>query len=133
MPGPYSKAAAPRNTAATKVVAENWRSDEAALKVGEAVAAVPDPEAVPVPEPVPVLEPVPVAAAEEPVAVAEPEETAVTKPVAVELSEVPVEVEVAVETSVAKKKIISNRFNDVTCSGVCVDPYQLCGRAGRSC
>lgn len=109
MPASYSKAAAPRNTAATKVVAENWRSDEAALKVEVGDAAAPDSEAVPVltPEvPAAALEPVPVATTEEPVWVAE--DTAVTKPVPVELSEVPVEVAVAVETSsVAKKKAIN--------------------------
>lgn len=112
MPASYSKAAAPRNTAATKVVAENWRSDEAALKVEVGDAAAPDSEAVPVLTPevpaaalVSVPVPVPVATTEEPVWVAE--DTAVTKPVAVELSEVPVEVAVVVETSVAKKKAIN--------------------------
>lgn len=84
------------------MVAENWRSDEAALKVEVGDAAAPDSEAVPVltPEvPAAALVPVPVATTEEPVWVAE--DTAVTKPVAVELSEVPVEVAVVVESSVA--------------------------------
>jgi hypothetical protein len=99
MLGSYSKAAAPRNTAATKVV-ESWRSDEAALKVEVGDAAAPDSEAVPVltPEvPAAALVPVPVATAAEPVWVA------VTKPVAVEVSEAPV----AVVTLVSKEKIIN--------------------------
>lgn len=71
MLGFYSKAAAPRNTAATKVV-ESWRSDEAALKVEVGDAAAPDSEAVPVltsevPAAALVPVPVPVATAEEPV------------------------------------------------------------------
>lgn len=102
----YSKAAAPRNTTATKLVAEKWRSDAAALKVGEADATTPDSEAVPVliaEVPVAGLEAVPVAT-EAPVLVAETEETAVTKPVAVEPPAVPVAVEISevpvvVETS----------------------------------
>ena len=111
--GSYSKAAAPRNTTATKLVAENWRSDAAALKVGEADATTPDSEAVPVliaEVPVAALEAVPVAT-EAPVLVTE--ETAVTKPVAVEPPAVPVAVEISevpvvVETSATKEKIISN-------------------------
>lgn len=137
----YSKAAAPRNTTATKLVAEKWRSDAAALKVGEADATTPDSEAVPVliaEVPVAGLEAVPVAT-EAPVLVAETEETAVTKPVAVEPPAVPVAVEISevpvvVETSATKEKIISNRFSDIVQHALgCVDPYQLCGRAGRSC
>lgn len=90
------------------MVAENWRSDEAALKVGDAALPVPEAVLVLTPEvPAAALVPVPVATADVPVWVAEPEDTAVTKPVAVELSEVPVEVAVVVETSVTKKKIIS--------------------------
>jgi hypothetical protein len=71
----HSRAAAPRKIAAAKVVAENWRSEEAALKVEVGLEALPDSE---------LEEPVPVAAAEEPVpepvAAAPLEEAAVTKP-----------------------------------------------------
>jgi hypothetical protein len=73
----HSRAAAPRKIAAAKVVAENWRSEEAALKVEVGLEALPDSE-LEVPAPVavaeePVLEP-------EPVAAAPLEEAAVTKP-----------------------------------------------------
>jgi hypothetical protein len=73
--GAHSRAAAPRKTAAAKVVTENWRSEEAALKVEVGLEALPDSE---------LEEPVPVAAVEEPVpepvAAAPLEEAAVTKP-----------------------------------------------------
>lgn len=75
----HSRAAAPRKIAAAKVVAENWRSEEAALKVEVGLEALPDSE---------LEEPAPVAVAEEPVPEPEPEpvaaapleEAAVTKP-----------------------------------------------------
>lgn len=119
MSASYSKAAAPRNTAATKVVAENWRSDEAALKVEVGDAAAPDSEAVPVltPEvPAAALVPVPVATTEEPVWVAE--DTAVTKPVAVELSEVPVEVAVVSVTTLwpSWAQLLAKNFREVSLS-----------------
>lgn len=63
----YSKAAAPRKTAATKVVAENCRSDEAALKVEVGEEAAPDSVTEPALVPAPAEEAVSVGPAEEPV------------------------------------------------------------------
>jgi hypothetical protein len=142
----HRRAAAPRKIAAAKVVAENWRSEEAALKVEVGLEALPDSELEEPEPPALVPEPEPVAAAEEPEPVLEPEpvaaapldEAAVTKPEAeAEAEALP---EVAVEegevSAVECVKRLVDVMDDVTRSGLLffsVNPYQLCGRAGRSC